>query len=160
MRWLLAVTALCLAVAGCGAPASRPATSATTAAPRTHDPRTSAALLMIATAFNHEYDTGADGPVYDRWDARSQAVISRAEYIRRHKDCPSSPHQASKVESAVPGRHGAWLVAYEIGGQQLTDYWFYVHGRWVFDLVLSNPGAVKLYRLSGQQYATATGCKH
>jgi hypothetical protein len=35
-----------------------------------------------------------------------------------------------------------------IGGQQLTDYWFYVHRRWVFDLVLSNPDAVKLYRMS------------
>src|SRR5262249_58200035 len=30
---------------------------------------------------------------------------------------------------------GAWLVHYEIGGQQLIDYWFYVHRRWVFDLV-------------------------
>jgi hypothetical protein len=39
-------------------------------------------------------------------------------------------------------------VHYEIGGQQLTDYWFYVHRRWVFDLVLSNPDAVKLYRMS------------
>jgi len=49
---------------------------------------------------------------------------------------------------------------YEIGGQQLADYWFYVHRRWVFDLVLSNPGAVKLYRMSPQQYAAALGCAH
>lgn len=58
------------------------------------------------------------------------------------------------------GQHGAWVVAYEIGGQQLTDYWFYVRGRWEFDLVLSNPDAVKLYRLSPQQYARALGCGH
>jgi len=55
---------------------------------------------------------------------------------------------------------GAWLVHYEIGGQQLTDYWFYDHRRWVFDLVLSNPDAVKLYRMSPQQYASALGCSH
>jgi len=30
--------------------------------------------------------------------------------------------------------------------------------RWVFDLALSNPGAVKLYRMSPQQYAAALGC--
>jgi hypothetical protein len=85
---------------------------------------------------------------YARWDARSQAVITRAGYIQRHKDCPSAPHTASLTESASPGPHGAWLVHYEIGGQQLTDYWFYVHRRWVFDLVLSNPDAVTLYRMS------------
>ena len=28
------------------------------------------------------------------------------------------------------------------------------------DLVLSNPGAVKLYRMSPQQYAAAVGCSH
>ena len=62
--------------------------------------------------------------------------------------------------SARAARDGAWLVHYEIGGQQLTDYWFYVHRRWVFDLVLSNPDAVKLYRMSPQQYAAALGCNH
>jgi hypothetical protein len=66
----------------------------------------------------------------------------------------------SQTESASPGPHGAWLVHYQIGGQQLTDYWFYVHHRWVFDLVLSNPGAVKLYRMSPQQYVAALGCNH
>jgi hypothetical protein len=124
------------------------------------DSRTVSALLKIATVFNNEYDQGDYGPVYDRWDARSRAVITRAQYIKRHKDCPSAPHAAALVESATPGRHGAWLVDYEIGGQHLTDYWFYVHRRWVFDLVLSNPDSVKLYRMTPQQYATATGCSH
>jgi hypothetical protein len=124
------------------------------------DARTASALLKIATVFNNEYDQADYGPVYDRWDARSQAVISRAQYIKRHKDCPSAPHAAAFTESATPGRHGAWLVDYEIGGQHLTDYWFYVHRRWVFDLVLSNPDSVKLYRMTPQQYATATGCSN
>jgi hypothetical protein len=84
----------------------------------------------------------------------------RADYIRRHKDCPGSPQPPARTETATPGSHGAWLVRYEIGGQQLTDYWFYVHRRWVFDLVLSNPDAVSLYRMSAQQYVAAVGCSH
>jgi hypothetical protein len=124
------------------------------------DPRTSAALLKIATVFNNDYDRGDYGPVYDRWDARSRAVISRAQYIKRHQDCPSASHATALVESATPGPHGAWLVDYEIGGQRLTDYWFYAGRRWVFDLVLSNPGSVRLYRMTPQQYAAATGCAH
>jgi hypothetical protein len=51
-------------------------------------------------------------------------------------------------------------VRYEIGGQQLTEYWFYAGRRWEFDLVLSNPDVVKLYRMSPSQYASAVGCAH
>ena len=113
------------------------------------DPHTASALLKIATAFNHDYDTGDYGPVYARWDARSQAILARADYLRRHKDCPSASHALSQTENVSPGGpRGSWLVHYEIGGQQLTDYWFYMHRRWVFDLVLSNPDAAKLHRMS------------
>jgi hypothetical protein len=52
------------------------------------------------------------------------------------------------------------VVHYELGGQQLTDYWFYVRRRWEFDLLLSNPSAVKLYRLSPAKYVAAVGCAH
>lgn len=117
------------------------------------------ALLNIATVFNDDYDSGVYGPVYDRWDARSKAIISRAEYIRRHTQCPSAPVLA-RVESARSGPDGAWLVSYAIGGAQLTDYWFYVDGRWLFDLPLSNPTSVSLYKLSGQAYVAALGCAH
>jgi hypothetical protein len=141
------------AVSGTNHPSAAPV-------PLPPDPHTASALLKIATAFNREYDSGDYGPVYARWDVRSQAIISRAEYIRRHEDCPSARHVPSQTETASPGPHGAWLVHYETGGQQLTDYWFYVHRRWVFDLVLSNPDAVKLYRMSPGQYAAAVGCSH
>jgi len=125
------------------------------------DSHSAAALLKIAAGFNHDYDTGDYRAVYQRWDARSQAIISRTDYIARHKDCPSGAHALSHTESVSPGGpHGSWLVHYEISGQQLTDYWFYVHRRWVFDLVLSNPGAVKLYRMSPRQYVAAVGCAH
>ena len=138
--------------------ASRQAHAVASAAALPPDAPTATALLKIATVFNNEYDRADYGPVYDRWDARSQAVITRAQYIKRHRDCPNAPQAAAQVETATPGRHGAWLVDYEIGGQQLTDYWFYVHRRWVFDLVLSNPDSVRLYRMTPQQYATAVGC--
>jgi hypothetical protein len=151
---LLAAAALLL-IAGC---AGGDRQSAASPAPQPPDPRTGAALLRIATAFNHDYDRGDYAPVYARWDARSRAIIGQAGYIRRHRECPSPPQPASVTESAGPGPRGAWLVHYEIGGQQLTDYWFYVRRRWVFDLVLSNPDAVRLYRMSPQRYAAAVGC--
>jgi hypothetical protein len=155
---IAAAVAAALFAARCTASTSHPAASL---APLPPDPHTAAALLKIATAFNHDYDTGDYGPVYARWDARSQAIITRADYINRHKDCPSGPQALSQTESVSPGRpDGAWLVHYEISGQPLTDDWFYVHRRWVFDLVLSNPDAVKLYRMSPGQYAVALGCNH
>ena len=160
MRLLIAiaVNAVVLLAADCSASSSHLAVSPS---PLPSDLHTAAALLTIGRSFNHDYDTGDYGSVYARWDARSQAIITRADYIKRHRDCPSGSQALSQTESASPGGpHGAWLVHYEIGGQQLTDYWFYVHHRWVFDLALSNPGAVKLYRMSAQQYAAALGCAH
>ena len=159
MRLLVAIAAAAaLLVAGCTASSSHPGAATASLPP---DPHTAAALLTIARSFNHDYDTGDYGPVYARWDARSQAIITRADCIKRHQDCPSGPQALSQTESVSPGGPGgAWLVHYQIGGQQLTDYWFYAHGRWVFDLVLSNPDAVRLYRMSPQQYVKALGCAH
>ena len=157
VRTRMAAAALAVLAAGCSPGRGHPAASASALPP---DPHTSSALLKIAAAFNHDYDTGDYGPVYARWDARSQAIITRSDYIRRHRDCPNGSPTLSQTESANPGPHGAWLVHYEIGGQQLTDYWFYVQRRWVFDLLLSNPDAVKLYRMSPSQYAAAVGCGH
>jgi hypothetical protein len=143
-----------LLIAGCASGGR----SAPSPVPLPPDPPTRAALLRIATGFNHDYDRGDYAPVYARWDARSRAIIGQAGYIRRHRECPSPPQPASVTESVSPGPRGAWLVHYEIGGQQLTDYWFYVRHRWVFDLVLSNPDAVRLFRMSSQRYAAAVGC--
>jgi len=154
---MAAAGAAMLLVAGCTAAAGHPVRSP---APLPPDQRTAAALLKIATAFNNDYDNGDYGPVYARWDARSQAIIAKADYIRRHKECLGGGHVQARTENVSPGPHGAWLVHYEIGGQQLTDYWFYVHRRWVFDLVLSNPSSVRLYRMSPQRYVAFLGCAH
>jgi hypothetical protein len=157
-RALTAIAAVVvLAVTGCAAGTAHRARAAASLPP---DPRTAAALMKIATVFNHDYDTGDYGPVYARWDARSQAIITRADYIRRNQECRGPSRARSQTEDVSHGLHGAWLVHYEIGGQQLTDYWFYVHRRWVFDLVRSNPDAVKLYRMPAQQYVAALGCDH
>ena len=140
---------------GCAGGSRPPAASPVPLPP---DPPTRAALLRIATRFNHDYDRGDHAPVYARWDARSRAIIGQAGYVRRHRECPGPPQPASVTESVSPGQRGTWLVHYEIGGQQLTGYWLYVGHRWVFDLVLSNPDAVRLYRVPPQRYAAAVGC--
>ena len=147
--WLLPPV---LALSACGAPAT-----STTSRPPT-EPRTAGALVKVAQAFDDHFGRGVVGPVYDRWDTRSRAVISRAEYVRRHKECPSSPQPPAQVEDAEPGPDGTWLVHYRIGDVRLLDYWIYSAGRWQFDLLLSNPDAVLLYELPGPKYAEAVGC--
>src|SRR2546429_277164 len=59
----IAAAAAVLLAAGCTAGTSHPAAPA---APLPPDPHTAAALLKIATAFNHDYDSGRYGPVYTR----------------------------------------------------------------------------------------------
>src|SRR6516225_8193775 len=92
----IAVAAAVLSVAGCTAGTAHPAASP---APLPPDPHTAAALLTIARSFNHDYDTGNYGPVYARWDARSQAIITRADYIQRRKDCPGGSPALSRTDS-------------------------------------------------------------
>ena len=109
-RLLIAITvaAAALFAAGCTADTAHPAMSPSPLPP---DPHTASALLKIATVFNHDYDTGDYGPVYARQDARSQAVITRANYIRRHQDCPGGSYTLSQTESvSTGGPDGTWLV--------------------------------------------------
>jgi hypothetical protein len=156
-----AATVAVLLAAGCTAGESHGAAApGRPSAPLPADPRTAAALLKIATAFNDEYQSGDYAPVYARWDARSQAVIPQADYVRRNQECRSGPQPPARTEAAAPGPYGAWIVSYEIGGQQLSDFWFYVNRRWVFDLVLSNPDMVPMYRMTPQRYVAAVGCSH
>jgi hypothetical protein len=154
---LVTVMLVTLLAAGCGAAATHPAGPASPRPART-DPPTAAALLRIAQAFNNDYDNGNFGAVYDRWDASSQAIISRAEYIRRHTLCAPATHSVAQVEGAARGRSGAWHVSYRIDSSSLVDTWFYVRHRWVFDITLSNPAAARNYRLPFTQYAAAVGC--
>src|SRR5215469_12391102 len=107
---MIVVSAMTLLMAGCSASSGNPAVSQSPLPP---DPHTAAALLTIARSFNHDYDTGDYRPVYARWDARSQTIITRADYIKRHRDCPGGPQSLSQTESiGRGGPHRAWLVHY------------------------------------------------
>jgi hypothetical protein len=129
------------------------------ALPTAPDPRTSEALKHIAQVFNDDYQNGVYPPVYVRWDRASHAVISEADYVRRHTECASSAGAPAVVETVSAGPRGFWLVRYEIGGQQFVDYWTYQAGHWRFDLLRSNPSSVSLYRMPFRQYAKAVGCR-
>lgn len=138
------------------APASQP--PGASPSPAATDPPTVRALLKVAQTFNNDYDDGHFGAVYDRWDARSQALITRSEYIRRHLLCAPATHAVAEVEGAVRGHGGTWLVSYRIQGATSVDTWYYVHHRWVFDIVRSNPAAARQYAMPFSQYASAVGC--
>ena len=126
--------------------------------PRTlHDAETPGALRVVAIRFNDNYAHNRVGLVYDRWDAASRAIIARAEYVRRHRECPDAPGPAI-VESVTRGPQGFWRVRYAIDSTQLVDYWHYVDGAWRFNLVRSNPDAVRLYKMPFSQYARQVGC--
>ena len=124
---------------------------------KSSDPETRQALRRIAVRFNANYSANRDGLVYGRWDSSSRAIISRAEYVRRHLECPTAPGRAT-IEGATSSTDGSWRVRYSISGNQLVDYWHYVNGQWLFSLVRSNPNAVRLYELPFSAYATAVGC--
>jgi len=121
------------------------------------EPATSTELVRVATQFNHDYQFNIDGPVWDRFDPASRALISRANYVRWHQECPASPgHATVRDANALTG--GWWVVNYEIGGVSLHDYWHQVEGRWRFSLVRSNPSASVLYASTFAAFARATGC--
>lgn len=138
-------------------PAPSTATDQPVPGPAATDPDRVSALLRIAQTFNDDYDNGDFGAAYDRWDARSRKLISRADYIRRHLSCAPATGQHALVEGASrAGR--AWHVRYELGGVQLVDTWYYQAHRWVFDIISSNPDAARLYQLPFRDYAAAVGC--
>lgn len=148
----LALSGLGFGLGGCTTAASRDAPSAP-------DRHTLVALMSIARRFNAEYAANDDAPVYDRFDRASRAVIARSAYLARHRECPTAPGTAT-IEGASRLRDGEVAVRYSISGTLLTDYWHYVGGHWRFDLLRSNPDAVRLYRLPPVLYFAAVGCAH
>lgn len=121
------------------------------------EPVTASSLLRVATVFEHDYQHNLDGPVWDRFDAASRALITRAQYVRWHRECPTSTGDATLLDATRLAR-GWWQVDYEIGAVRLRDYWHQVAGQWRFSLVRSNPVAAALYSSSYADYARANGC--
>lgn len=160
---LVSLAAACaVAMTGCRQAEERASRNGTGTGTISHarDPETGRALLRIARTLNDDYQQNKDAAVYARWDGASRAIISKATYVQRHRACPNTPHVRVDTYGVTHGPGGAWLVRYSIGGQQFTDWWYYVKGRFVFDLPRSNPSAVALYRLSPAQYAKDLGCGH
>ena len=92
------------ALAGCSAPAAHQGSRPARALPR--DPQTAAALVTIATVFINDYGNGIYGPVYDRWDARSKAIITKAEYVRGIPNArrPQQRHAWTALAAALTER--------------------------------------------------------
>jgi hypothetical protein len=112
----------------------------------------------VATAFNWAYATNRDALVWQRWDPQSRAIISEHDYVTRHRDCNTAPGAATTLNVAPQGNH--WLVTYAISGVNAVDTWYYIDGRWEFDLPASNPSAVTFYRLPIATYLKTLGCNH
>lgn len=120
-------------------------------------PATASELLRVASVFERDYQHNVDAPVWDLFDGPSRALISRAQYVRWHHDCPTTSGDATVLD-ATPLARGWWRVDYEIGGVRLRDYWHQVAGQWRFSLVRSNPAAAALYVSSFADFARANGC--
>ncbi len=127
----------------------------TAAPPGGQDP--AARLIHVAQAFDDNYAANRDGAVWDRFDRASQSVITRANYILRHRLCPTAPGSATVI-GAQAAAHGWWRVTYRIDQVTLVDLWHREGGHWRFSLWRSNPGAVHLYRLPLAAYLRAQGC--
>lgn len=115
-------------------------------------------MLKVAQRLNDDFGAGRYAQVYERWDPASRALISGDEYVARHLACQTAPQDASQVIAAVPGADGFWHVTYVLDDLRFVDYWKYRAGHWEFDLIRSNPSAVRLYRMSRQAYLTAVAC--
>jgi hypothetical protein len=118
---------------------------------------TTTALLQRASKFNVDYSRNVVGPVWDAWDPPSQAIINRADYVDRHAHCPR-PGAAPRITGIIAGANGYEVVNESLSGVALHDYWHLVAGQWRFNLALSNPSAVALYREPRAQYFASLGC--
>lgn len=122
------------------------------------EPDTRATLLRVAQRLNDDFGSGRYAQVYQRWDPTSRALISGADYVARHVECQTAPQDQSRVTAAVLSADGFWHVSYVLDDIHFVDYWRYRAGHWEFDLVRSNPNAVRLYRLPRSAYLVAVAC--
>ena len=169
MRCLLAgLTTLLLCGCGATASTSNPTTTTTSNVSSTSsatpiglpsaEPATLDTLLAVAQRLNDDFGSGRYAQVYQRWDPQSRALISGEEYVRRHVQCQTAPQDPTHILRAVFGADGYWRVTYILDELRFVDYWRYRAGHWEFDLIRSNPDAVRLYRMNPQAYASAVAC--
>ncbi|REF00285.1 hypothetical protein [Thermomonospora umbrina] len=128
-----------LFVAACGGGDEPPASSATLApssaptaeTPRvTAQPRTEAALRLVAEEEFETYASGDYGGAWDLWTAAGKKLISRADYERLFELCPAIvegvPFKIEKVR--VSGTAGVVRASRSIA--ILSFKFAYEHGQW------------------------------
>jgi hypothetical protein len=106
-------------------PSTVPPTTTTTQAPTATGLR-AAALVVLAT-----YSGGNWGAFWDHWDPASQALITRAEYIKRKTACPGVTGSITVV-SLKSTASGIWNVVGRRGGSLITYQFRYDEGAWAY----------------------------
>ncbi|GAA0385810.1 hypothetical protein GCM10009530_40960 [Microbispora corallina] len=94
---LIAAVLAVLLVRKTGSPATAPVATAsplvvkTNAAPtrRPAQPKTRAGARLAAQKVFDLYTSGQYGPFWDRWTSEAQRLVSRRDYVRRFRLCPS-----------------------------------------------------------------------
>jgi hypothetical protein len=132
---LVAVPTL-LGGCGGGGKAKPPATTTTVASTvpavtTTTQPQTAAGLKTAALVVLGTYAGGNWGAFWDQWDPASQALITRAEYIRRKTACPGVRGSITFV-SLQSTATGIWNVVGRRGGSLISYQFRYDKGAWVY----------------------------
>jgi hypothetical protein len=143
----IAVLAGTVLLTGCGhggshakaAPTTIPATTTVTASTTTtttQDP-SAVGLRAAAQVVLAAYSSGQWGVFWDHWDPASQALITRAEYIRRKTACPRITGVPISISAVQPGANGLWNVVGHGIGSAVTYQFRYSQGTWSY--VITDP---------------------
>jgi hypothetical protein len=128
-------------------PAPSPATSQAAAAGGL---KASAQAILTASA------AGDWGTFWDHWDAASQALISRDEYLRRKQACPGTTGAPITVVSERPAANGIWTVRGRRGGSMIVYQFRYEHGQWTY--VVTDTAVKAELKGSYEEYVARPGC--
>jgi hypothetical protein len=140
-------------------PAATPTTAvATTALPVTTTTQTPtvAGLRAAAQVTLAAYAAGDWGSFWDQWDASSQALIPRDEYVRRKTACPGIVGQPITISSVAPAANGIWNVRGRRGTSATTYQFRYGDGVWSY--VVTDPTVKAQLRESYDKYVARPGC--
>jgi hypothetical protein len=155
-------------LAGCGGgghtkslspakPAAAAAAVSTVPAPAISQAAVSGGLKAAALAVLAAAATGDWGTFWDHWDAASQALIGRDEYLRRKQVCPGTTGAPITVVSEFPGANGIWTVRGRRGGSVILYQFRYERGQWAY--VVTDPSVKASLKATYEQYVARPGCK-
>ncbi|WP_327587027.1 hypothetical protein OHA25_08450 [Nonomuraea sp. NBC_00507] len=123
------------AAAAATSPAGKPSAAPSAAAspsPKPVQPRTQAAVRKVAEQAFDAYGAGEYGEFWDMWTSQAKKVVSRKDYVRRFRLCPSAAQglrwQIQKV--TISGARASVRAVRSILVQTYT--FAYQGGRWRF----------------------------